>query len=269
MTPTTAAASLTGGYAALSLHGTDTIKIANLQGVTTLEYISATVNHFWPPGCTITRDGFNVVFKMNGRPWIATGDDGLRARRVLTRIYTVLATNGYAFVCSSNTGAVLSSPVQMFLPDSAGSLQTTSIYLGLTVSSSRRKITLIDVPPPLAQKVKKLVRNYFPDCALNTSPPRLAAYASMAEEEAEDPLLAQGTVIVRLPGLLSSVKVPQFGMPRPYETTVQNVLGHVQYVLSTSGFFLCGTIPMDLPLVSIRRRELNLYRSMGHYWGGY
>lgn len=275
------------GYAALSLHGSDTvrmalasssslvmkpaqIKIANLQGVAVLSALGGVIDHFWALGHTVRRDGFNVAFKLGGRPWTASSDDGLRAKRVLTRIYTVLATHGYIFVCSTNTAALLSSPVQLFMPDDRSALQATSVYLGLTISASKRKITLIDAPLALAQRVRDLVRNYFPDCGVNLSPPRLAAYATTpVQEPIEDPLLAEGIVVIRLPGILSGIRVPQFGAPRPYETTAQNVLGHLQHLLNTAGFFLCGTLPLDLPVISLRRRDLNLYRSMGRYWGGY
>lgn len=269
MTPVTQVNSFAGGYAGVSLHGSDTIKITNLQGREVVHRVQATLDHFWSQKCELSQDGFNWTFKLAGRPWTATGDEGIRAKRTLTRLYTTLANCGYTFVCTTNVGKLLSPPSQLFEANDKTGISATATFVGLTISSSKRKITIIDLPPPLAARVRDLVRNYFPDCGLNGFPPRSAAYdTGEAPQMHEDELLAQGIVIIRLPGLFD--RVPNFGTPRQYETSLENVMGHLKFVLDSAGFSLTATIPLDLPLVTIRgRRELILYRALGMYYAQY
>lgn len=248
------------------------LKIANLRGDATAvgEYLRGAIEYYWPLGCSVTRDAFNTIaFKLRGRPWTASGEEGWNAKRVITRVYTILATHGYSFVCSTNTGALLSSPVQLFMPDDQRSLQATAVYLGMSIAPNKRKITLIDVPAPLAHKMRELIRNYFPDCSVNDAPPRSAAYVAPPPEDVRDPLLEEGFVVIRTPGLFHNMTIPQLGAPRPYESSGVNVIGHIQHLLNMSAFQICATIPLDLPLVSLRRRELILYRCIGRAWGGY
>jgi len=95
--------------------------------------------------------------QFNGNPWAASGTDGILARRLICRLFTLLNSQGYAYLSTINTS---SSPCKLIFSQSEVDQQ--AYFFSICISHSGDKTSILDCPPHLSEGLSNNLRKHFP-----------------------------------------------------------------------------------------------------------
>jgi len=112
----------------------------------------------WPHGVT-SEEGRHHRWRAQfaGNPWTCNGADGLVARKMICRLFTVLAVQGYSYLTTSNTS---NPPARLIFGDSEPS--PMAHFFSVSFSQSGEKISILDAPPMLSQNLSTNLCDIFP-----------------------------------------------------------------------------------------------------------
>jgi len=243
----------------------DTINFQNIPNIIVARAVQELIHHFWPfgiQGTYETSSGWCV--KLYRTPWISGGRDGLIARRLIGKLFSCLANQGYSFACSTKTAHALTSPVLFFYPNMPDPF---AHYVVVSFSLTRRKVSIIDAPPALATDIVTVMRQTFPETCINgichsaRMPPWAFGTANTYADIGPDAGLVTIEFPRRLFLMLTAITDAAPGMARALVHNRKIFVGTLVRVINAHGFWLCASVPMDLSSM-MGRREIWLFRSI-------
>ncbi|CAL1695752.1 unnamed protein product [Somion occarium] len=146
----------------LALQGTNEIRLEGVSYQQTIDDLREHVLPMWPHGVAMedSRD-HRWRAQFAGNPWAASGMDGIFARRLICRLFAVLAHNGYNYLSTVNTSG---TPCRLLFHMVERSPSEANPYFFSTCfSKSGDKISIVDAPPALVQQLGRNLRSVFPN----------------------------------------------------------------------------------------------------------
>ncbi|KAL6309942.1 hypothetical protein BKA93DRAFT_722088 [Sparassis latifolia] len=143
----------------VSFYSTNEMRVENIAFQSTLDSLREEILPMWPENAAMDvgyLDKWRVRFV--GRPWSSVGTDEILAQRLVCRLWTVLAGEGYSYLTTVNTGSSSKAPHFVFVHSPV----ETAHFFMITFSRSSEKVTLIDVPHELAQQLAAGLRSMYP-----------------------------------------------------------------------------------------------------------
>ncbi|KAH9982916.1 hypothetical protein BGW80DRAFT_1453719 [Lactifluus volemus] len=176
----------------LSITPPDGLEVLNIAHPNTVEELREHIFPMWPSGVAHqvhVRHDWRVRFA--GSPWSSKGQESIMyvcgstpfarlvyaepppsAQRMICRIFWVLASQGYVYLTSINTGRTFKGPRLVFIRAPADS---SAHFFAMSLNRSGNRVTFVDPPAAVANSLGLSLRAAFPHRILsdNSTPDRI------------------------------------------------------------------------------------------------
>ncbi|OCH96114.1 hypothetical protein OBBRIDRAFT_787563 [Obba rivulosa] len=143
-----------------SVHSTNEFRMDNIAYQSTLEELKEHVLPMWPQGVSLDdsrEHRWRVQFM--GSPWSSVGTDFVLAQRLVTRLFTILASQGYSYLTTVNVRNRLQPPRLVF---SQSEPDLAADFFTVTFNKSGYKLSILDAPIEVTQDLGASLRKAFP-----------------------------------------------------------------------------------------------------------
>ncbi|EMD42093.1 hypothetical protein CERSUDRAFT_90692 [Gelatoporia subvermispora B] len=143
-----------------SIHSTNEFRMENIAYQSTLDGLREHILPMWPPGVALEdsrEHRWRVQFM--GNPWSSAGTDFVLAQRLMARLFTILASQGYTYQTTVNVRNRLQPPRLIFTQSEP---DLTAEFFTVTFSKSGHKLSILDAPIEVTQDLGASLRKAFP-----------------------------------------------------------------------------------------------------------
>jgi len=149
----------------MSINPPNGLELSNLTRKTTIDELRERIIPVWPQGVKRQhRQGHDWHVTFTGRPWDSKGDSLLQAQRVICRVFSVLAAQGYMHLTSINTGCAFKNPRLVFVRVPA---DPRAYFFAMSFNRKGDIVTFVDPPPALINTLGLFIRAVFPRRIVN------------------------------------------------------------------------------------------------------
>jgi len=144
----------------LSINPPNGLELSNLAFQNTVEELREYLFPMWPPGVARqVRVGYDWRVRFAGSPWDARGPEAIMAQKMICKIFWVLASQGYVYLTSINTGCAFKSPRLVFIRAPADS---GAHFFSMSLNNAGDRVTFINPPVAVSNSLGLSLRTAFP-----------------------------------------------------------------------------------------------------------
>ncbi|KAN0111896.1 hypothetical protein V8E52_008102 [Russula decolorans] len=144
----------------MSINPPNGLELSNLAHRATVDQLREHIFSMWPSGVEHQHhDGHDWHVTFAGRPWDPKGHQSILSQRMICRVFSVLAAQGYMYLTSIDTGRVFKTPQLVFVRAPA---DARTHFFVMSFNSKGNLVTFVDPPSALVNSLGLFIRAVFP-----------------------------------------------------------------------------------------------------------
>lgn len=258
----------------VSLTSAHTLKIFNLTPSNNgpnaiMESVRRDVLAAWPPGIKADNEGRGQwTVRFNTNIWTAQARQSVIAAKMITALFSILAVQGYSYLCSIQNTGLLRAPRHLF----TSSPPSPTHFFSLSFSLCKNKLRFMDAPHDLNVAVSNALKHAtlfdveeIDDEEAPRQPSQILIRDDISEDEAEDDIRRVYTyrLTKRVTVARGKNDVSLF-LTRSAKADMLLLLSQLLKIIASCGYRLDASVPLGRvgPFGLRGRREIWIFKAV-------